>query len=461
MFANLCFGAACAVALALAAAFPPDARAMEGKAFKKLIEGLEEEGFSSDQLNLLRAAASTNTFTCGQALSIFKVFDFSGDRLKALEVLKDRIEDPENRHLLLEAFDFDADKKKASDILSGMGKSGPGKQAPPAQCLDALIVNHAAVWPEDRIAALADQLAKESFSEGKKRVLRLAVESNPLGLASAQLVRLLNAFGFDSDMVDAVGILEEHVLGMTSAEIIPVLERFSFSADRLKVLDSIKDTITDPENKFGILKAFDFSSDKEKARKILESVKARSHIYGTVRCRKVVFVVDVSGSMAATFSTNRDKGLSRLKFVARELEFVLQNQLDPEARFNVIAFSSGVTAWRDEMVPASKANVATAVEYVEGLNPAGGTDIHSALAQALSFKEVEAVYFLTDGRPTEGRTDPEAILKDVAAWTAGRKVRINAVAFLMGSHHDDDKVSSRSLMLGLARLTNGIFRSLE
>jgi Mg-chelatase subunit ChlD len=453
--------------LALAAAsgafalFAGPATAMDGPAFAEFLTNLEEESFGDDKLNLVKTCASTNTFTCAQVARILGAFDFSDGKLKALTALKNRIEDPRNKHAVLAAFDFDGDKKKASRLLSDIAKPAAPRKGMGSP-MKPLVVNHAGCWTEEALASLVKQLKDESFSDGKKRVLRLAVEGTARGFTSEQIRRVLEAFGFDSDMVEAVRILEDRMLGMTSREILPVLEAFSFSADKLKVLAALKDAITDAENKFVILKAFTFSGDKEKARKILESVKARSCIYGTVRSDRVVFVVDVSGSMNAAFVTNRGRTLTRLAFVLRELRHVLAQQLRPETRFNIITFSENVRLWKPAMVSSKKENVKAALSHLSGLRAGGGTNIYGALAQAAAIKDVETVYFLTDGKPTSGaKTNPDQILSDVVRWFQGKKIAVHSVAFLMGTHQGDDKTASRSLMLRLAEKTGGVYRALE
>jgi Mg-chelatase subunit ChlD len=185
-------------------------------------------------------------------------------------------------------------------------------------------------------------------------------------------------------------------------------------------------------------------------------------VYGTIRSRRAIFVVDVSGSMEARFTTNQGEALNRLQFVQRELQTVLKEQLPAGAKFNIVIFSTGVQTWKPELVPASPQMVEEAIQYVNGLRYHGEANIHGALGRALADPEVDTIYFLTDGMPTDGKKKTNAeILQDVAAWRAQRKVMVNTIAFLMGSFSGDNRPKSRELMFELAKATGGVHRAIE
>jgi Ca-activated chloride channel family protein len=91
-------------------------------------------------------------------------------------------------------------------------------------------------------------------------------------------------------------------------------------------------------------------------------------------------------------------------------------QLHPEDRFSVIKFSTGVTPFRDKLVPASKDYLEAAVKWVDGLKQQGGTAILPALDEALGMRTDEPgrpfnVVFFTDGLPTVDEIDTDKIVK--------------------------------------------------
>lgn len=124
---------------------------------------------------------------------------------------------------------------------------------------------------------------------------------------------------------------------------------------------------------------------------------------GRVIPKDVIIVLDQSGSM---HGEKWDQ--------AREaVRFVLDN-LNRRDRFNVIVFSTGYRVFANELQPASVAD--EAIEWVEGLEALGGTDIGGALSEAMRMADRErstVVLFLTDGLPTEGETDAAKILDRV------------------------------------------------
>ncbi len=129
--------------------------------------------------------------------------------------------------------------------------------------------------------------------------------------------------------------------------------------------------------------------------------------------KQVTFVVDTSGSMSG----------EKMESARKVLEYCLEH-LSSDDLFNVIRFSSTTEAFYESLVSASEKNVKDAVERIEDINPLGGTAIESALRTALK-QPVEKdvphfVIFITDGMPTVGETDPDAIVKMVNELNAGK-----------------------------------------
>ncbi|MFQ6001520.1 MAG: VIT domain-containing protein, partial [Anaerolineae bacterium] len=122
-----------------------------------------------------------------------------------------------------------------------------------------------------------------------------------------------------------------------------------------------------------------------------------------VVAKDVILVLDTSGSMEG----------EKLSQAKEALRYVLEH-LNPEDRFNIIAFSTGVSLYADELQPA--ANRREAQRFIDGLTAVGGTNIHRALLEALAMAKGERpqiIIFLTDGLPTEGVVEMEEIIEDV------------------------------------------------
>jgi Ca-activated chloride channel family protein len=125
--------------------------------------------------------------------------------------------------------------------------------------------------------------------------------------------------------------------------------------------------------------------------------------------RDLVLVLDVSSSMS-------DLKMAQAK---KALRYCL-GQLQEGDRFNVVKFSTGVTPFREKLVPAEKDYLEAAVKWVDGLKQQGGTAIWPALDEALSMRTADDarpfnVVFFTDGLPTVDETDTDKIVKKTAA----------------------------------------------
>ena len=106
--------------------------------------------------------------------------------------------------------------------------------------------------------------------------------------------------------------------------------------------------------------------------------------------REMVFVLDISGSMAGT-SIIQAKGAISLAL----------SRLKASDRFNLIVFNNDASALFSKSKPASANHIATAQALVDGLAAGGGTEMREALLLALdgSFHHelLRQVVFLTDG----------------------------------------------------------------
>jgi Ca-activated chloride channel family protein len=121
--------------------------------------------------------------------------------------------------------------------------------------------------------------------------------------------------------------------------------------------------------------------------------------------KDVAICLDHSGSMSG----------KKLGQATEAVRFILQN-LNAKDRFNVIAYSSTVAPLFDGLADATDRNVREADDWLDGLTPTGGTNIHAALAAAMGAfddgKRPAYVIFLTDGLPTVGETKEAEILRD-------------------------------------------------
>lgn len=61
--------------------------------------------------------------------------------------------------------------------------------------------------------------------------------------------------------------------------------------------------------------------------------------------------------------------------------------------------------WREHLVPTSEQNLKAISQWVEGLAAEGSTNTMDALIRAMSVRDAQAVYLLTDGRPDQPESE--------------------------------------------------------
>ncbi|MBI1336268.1 MAG: VWA domain-containing protein [Phycisphaera sp.] len=134
----------------------------------------------------------------------------------------------------------------------------------------------------------------------------------------------------------------------------------------------------------------------------------------------VIFVMDTSGSMAG----------EKLEQAKAALKFCIEN-LNKGDRFDIVRFSTEAEPMFGSLSPLNDSNKTKAFDFINNLKPIGGTAIYDALHTALKMSEDATdadkrpcnIIFLTDGKPTVGQTDEEAIVQSVST-VIGRQPRV-------------------------------------
>ncbi|MEO8192349.1 MAG: VIT domain-containing protein [Gemmatimonadales bacterium] len=138
-------------------------------------------------------------------------------------------------------------------------------------------------------------------------------------------------------------------------------------------------------------------------------------VQARVTPRDVTLVLDVSGSMSGVKIQQ-----------ARAAGKQLLATLNASDRFRLIDFSTDVRSFRDGFVRATPENVREGSRYLESLDASGSTNISGALDAALegesSSGRLGLVLFVTDGEPTVGERNPEAIAARVSRLRGDRRI---------------------------------------
>ncbi|XP_004758011.1 inter-alpha-trypsin inhibitor heavy chain H2 [Mustela putorius furo] len=150
--------------------------------------------------------------------------------------------------------------------------------------------------------------------------------------------------------------------------------------------------------------------------------------------KNILFVIDVSGSMWGI----------KMKQTVEAMKTILDD-LRAEDQFSVVDFNHNVRTWRNDLVSATKTQIADAKKYIEKIQPTGGTNINEALLRAIFIlneannlgmldpESVSLIILVSDGDPTVGELKLSKIQKNVK-----QNIRDNISLFSLGIGFDVD-----------------------
>ena len=202
--------------------------------------------------------------------------------------------------------------------------------------------------------------------------------------------------------------------------------------------------------------------------------------------RRILFVIDVSGSMEnevierERFEDGEYPSMTRIDIVKTELARTIEG-LEDYVEFNVMSFATEVDTWKKGLVRANVLNKSSAKDWVMKLEAIGGssneelaraglvgaanmeagkTNTFGALMEALGAAgtgirdeeyevAVDTIFFLSDGRPSTGKfVDTEDILREVLEANELRKIVLHTIA--IGEFQ-------KNFMKRLAEKSGGVF----
>ncbi|CUS03506.2 conserved exported protein of unknown function [Candidatus Promineifilum breve] len=146
-----------------------------------------------------------------------------------------------------------------------------------------------------------------------------------------------------------------------------------------------------------------------------------------VVAKDVIIVLDTSGSMEG----------EKMAQAQAAAAYVIEH-LNPDDRFALVSFSTGVSLYEPTLLPAGAPG--DYHQYIDSLTAVGGTNISGALLEAANLvgERPTTILFLTDGLATEGITDTPLLLQTVGAALRPDFRAANARVFAFGVGDDVD-----------------------
>lgn len=250
------------------------------------------------------------------------------------------------------------------------------------------------------------------------------------------------------DAVEVLGELELKLDGQLRYEVGKILSEVTvddFRGDEERYQAWLK-----RDEKSSVFRPIKFS--KENTDPAYDPIQfAGPQYYGiNIRAGRVMFVIDHSGSMKAPTSSG-----SRLLRAKHELIRAIRD-LPEDTEFAIMAFESNVRVWREELSLATEEDKRAAILYVQRLGFGDDTNTYGALRRTLDFNDsLEAVYLLTDGKPTAGPvTIPARIANDILHRNRWRHLNINTIGISVGG-------VTESFLRSLAANSGGEFRAVD
>ena len=171
----------------------------------------------------------------------------------------------------------------------------------------------------------------------------------------------------------------------------------------------------------------------------------RPSFYGmTIYAKRVVFVVDRSGSMNSSVD-----GETRLERAQQELQRAIK-ALTESDYFNIVAFSDRMQVFQTKLVQATDENKLDGIRFGYGLDAQGETACYEPLKMGLdASNDLELMLFLSDGEPNAGAlVDPQAIVVAIANHNLTQRTTIHTLGI-------DARFSHQAFLKNLAEKNYG------
>ncbi|KAK2534298.1 Itih3 [Columba guinea] len=137
--------------------------------------------------------------------------------------------------------------------------------------------------------------------------------------------------------------------------------------------------------------------------------------------KNIIFVIDISGSMAGREIEQTREALLKILDDIKEDDF-----------FNFILFGSEVHTWKETLIKATPKNLDEARAFVRGIDTSGMTNLHGGIMRGINMlndaheqnvvpkRSASIIIMLTDGQPNVGVSNTQDIQTDVKKAIEGK-----------------------------------------
>ena len=298
--------------------------------------------------------------------------------------------------------------------------------------------------PHPGIAMIAANALGENQVTGAIAALKRQIERPEFQLSYGFRFNLIRSLALmkHPDAIEYLSELRSKVDGQLRFEVEKLLanvNEFDFQGDSQRFANWQKAR----ESKIVLTSA----GSESEARERMALGRSQQYYGIDIQAKRMMFIIDNSGSMK-----EMDGGMSRLHRAKYELVRAIE-QLPSDAEFAITFYSSSVHQWQNVLVTATDENKREAIIFIDRLGFGNQTNTYGALRQSLEFdSNLEAVFLLTDGRPTTGDiVAPHAIIDDIMHRNRFRHLKFNTIGIALD--FDTDR-----FLKTLAEMSGGEFR---
>ena len=154
----------------------------------------------------------------------------------------------------------------------------------------------------------------------------------------------------------------------------------------------------------------------------------------------------IGGRLGRKLGRRARSETTKLGSARRELIRALEG-LPSEANFTIITFGSDVKEWLGGYRTVDGVARRAAQVFVADLSAGGGTPMNEALEKGYALSDVDALFLVSDGRPTDAAG--QAIIDQLATLDQGRNIVVNTIG--IGPDQDEE------LLCKLAQKPGGFY----
>ena len=215
---------------------PPMRCGMSNNQFANFIQSVNSASFSDDKKQIIRSAASGNTFLVSQVIELMKTMSFDDDKVDAAVTLYPSVCDANNWYQVYDVLSFSSSKENLRNKTeaSGMNHQQVYRQQPSYNQYHhpGMVPGYQCGMTDSQFTSFKQAVSSASFSDDKKQIIQSAAYNN--SFLVSQVVEIMRIMSFDDDKVDAASTLYPSVCDKNNWYMVYNELSFSSSKDTLR-----------------------------------------------------------------------------------------------------------------------------------------------------------------------------------------------------------------------------------